>query len=260
VDFDILKKALDLRYGENQLIDHHSKDYLDKIFQLQLRLPEKNEFEMKKYLDSIASFLQTEEYKLLYSGFPHNPRKIKKIINLVYFLSSNLPDEWFNEQLPMAIIWAICVSEYPKLAIIANINSKIIAHLAIFIFLANVEYGEIQSILERIRDPIKGSNIYFRKEEYYISSNIFETINMKNSIIKGLDYISSNYSAFYFLWTIGHYYFFNINIKNDDMHKDNDIKKNLRQSTNGLLKDKHNSKENETKDKCLDYIFFWINP
>ena len=59
---------------------------------------------MKKYLESVASFLQPEEFDLLYSGFPHNPRKIKKLLNLIYFLSTNSSEKDFNDKLPLIII------------------------------------------------------------------------------------------------------------------------------------------------------------
>jgi KAP family P-loop domain len=90
VEMGMLERAWRVRYGEDHAGNHRGTDFLDKIFQLRLSLPEKDEYEMKKYINSIAAFLQPEEFNLLYSGFPHNPRKIKKVLNLVYFLSTNL--------------------------------------------------------------------------------------------------------------------------------------------------------------------------
>ena len=55
--------------------------------------------------------------RLLVSGCKRNPRKIKRILNLVYFIILGLPEDTnLGQKVDLVISWCVLASSFPKLA------------------------------------------------------------------------------------------------------------------------------------------------
>jgi hypothetical protein len=127
VDMKKLERAWDLRYKGYEIAKMEGKDHADKIFQLKLSLPPKEAEAIKEYVRWLATSLPPDLSQLIAEGCPPNLRKIKRILNLIYFLSKGTPEEGFDKVFPLIVIWSIVTVAYPELAriISANPNSLI---------------------------------------------------------------------------------------------------------------------------------------
>jgi hypothetical protein len=114
-DFRMLSYAWELKYKQ---INIHSKieaaHHLDKIFQLVLSLPHKADEDI---LSFISNYISSPTLKSLINiGCSKNPRKIKKILNLIYFNSKLMPNSIFATAFPLLVIFCI-VSVRSKLLV-----------------------------------------------------------------------------------------------------------------------------------------------
>lgn len=132
VDIRKLERAWELRYRSGSNTASEGKQHLDKIFQLRLAMPEKTSEEIEKYLDSLATSLNEKEKVLIKTGFPKNPRKVKRILNTVYFLSLEADETSLQRLFSMFIIWAVISLEYPTLATLVKSNWKTLIQMALF--------------------------------------------------------------------------------------------------------------------------------
>ena len=117
VDIDKIEKAWQLRYN-NKVAETEGRDYIEKIFQLKLSLPFKGDADINAFLTHLfPRFMSDERKRLLVSGCKRNPRSIKRLLNLVYFIILGLPeDEHFEKKIDLVISWCILVSFFPELA------------------------------------------------------------------------------------------------------------------------------------------------
>jgi hypothetical protein len=111
----MLSYAWELKYKQTNT---HSKieaaHHLDKIFQLVLSLPQKTDEDI---LSFISNYISSPTLKSLINiGCSRNPRKIKKILNLIYFNSKLMSDSIFTSTFPLLVIFCI-VSVRSKLLI-----------------------------------------------------------------------------------------------------------------------------------------------
>jgi len=131
VDMEKLERAWALRYNQTDTAIQEGKDHIEKIFQLRLTLPPKDKRHLQSYVNELASSLPDEIKNLVVNGCPHNPRKIKRILNLVYFLSKEMPDKDFQSYFPLVVIWCILTSSYSELARIVKENYKSLVPMAL---------------------------------------------------------------------------------------------------------------------------------
>jgi predicted KAP-like P-loop ATPase len=88
LDTKKVERAWELRYGKTTTSLQEGKDHIDKIFQLRLALPPKEKMEIKSYINKLARTIPDETAtNFIIKGCPANPRKIKRILNLLYFLA-----------------------------------------------------------------------------------------------------------------------------------------------------------------------------
>lgn len=132
VDMNKIERAWKLRYNTDDS-SAEGREHIEKIFPLKLSMPPKDQSEVKKYVELMCSTLAKSEQDIIVNGCPPNPRKIKRLINLVYFVLRSLDDKKdFDAKIPLVIIWCILTSVYPTLAgIIRDEPKSLIQMIAI---------------------------------------------------------------------------------------------------------------------------------
>lgn len=202
VDMKKIERAWQLRYNKEEGLAE-GRDHIDKIFQLKLSLPPKTPNEIKKLVDSIVpeNTLADVEKNLIIHGCPPNPRKIKRVLNLVYFILKGLPDdEDFDKKVPLVIIWCILVTSFPELA---KIIKKDVNSLITMSFLCNDshEFSVFSNHWAEIREHrVNGRFIDFGNGSILPARSISE-IGMK-----GLEYVFENENAFNLFKVFGMHY------------------------------------------------------
>jgi len=127
-----LQRAWTLKHdGSFNSLDD-GRDHMEKIFQLILSLPPKAffpEYQNKEYANQlIKDYLRNltnelDNYpclqELVASIIPPNPRKIKRVLSLVYFIGKNMQitnDPEFTDIFPLILIWSVATSYFSNLA------------------------------------------------------------------------------------------------------------------------------------------------
>lgn len=124
-DLEKLEKAWELRYGKSMIHATESKNHIDKIFQLTINLPPKDNTNMEKYLDSINhdnEFLDNSVKEIILNGCKPNPRSFKRVLNLInilWFLCKKHSIETIGKKSILTSL-AIMSIQYPQLLLIQN--------------------------------------------------------------------------------------------------------------------------------------------
>ncbi len=129
VDITKLERAWVLKHkGQSESVNE-GKEHLDKIFQLKLELPPKNDAMIIQYIETITQNLPDEIKRFLRRGIPYNPRKIKRALNLAYFISNNIEEKEFPTLFPYVLIWSILTTSFPEISRFVRESPKILIHL-----------------------------------------------------------------------------------------------------------------------------------
>jgi len=137
VDMRKIERAWKLRYNTDDA-SIEGLEHIEKIFPLKLSLPPKSSEEIQKYVKVMCSSLSETEQNIIVNSCPSNPRKIKRIVNLAYFILKNLDDdENFDYKVPLVLIWCILTSLYPKLADLIKQEPRSLIQMALPIVLFN---------------------------------------------------------------------------------------------------------------------------
>ena len=118
VDMNKIERVWQLRYN-NELAVTEGRDHIEKIFQLNLSLPFKHDADIDKFVSLLCrrSLMNSDGKKLLVSGCKRNPRKIKRILNLVYFTVLGLPEHMDSEyEVDLAISWCVLATSFTEFA------------------------------------------------------------------------------------------------------------------------------------------------
>jgi len=203
VDMGKIERAWQLRYN-NMAGLTEGREHIDKIFQLKLSLPPKDPDDIKELVSTIMpeNSLSQVERSLIIDGCEPNPRKIKRLCNLVYFILKGLPDDdEFDDKVPLVISWCILTTSFPELAKIIKIDPSSLIRMSFTCFQIGL-FHLLNNSWERMKkDKASGRSIEFGDKDV---SALFLT----NSTTKGLEYIIKNQNefAFKFLQTFGKYY------------------------------------------------------
>jgi GTPase SAR1 family protein len=207
VDIRKLERAWELRYRNGSTITSEGKQHLDKIFQLRLAMPQKTTEEMERYLDSLTTTLHENERVLVKTGFPRNPRKVKRILNIVYFLSLEADEESQQRLFPMFIIWAVISLEYPELAALIKTNWITLIQLCLYSYHID-QYENLKLLLPKIKRVIPDqTNIHLNKLPITYRHLLATTV-------EGFELIIGKPDLFEFLRAVA--IFFGMRVNNDD--------------------------------------------
>ncbi len=156
-DFEILEKALGSKYGYNHTTE--TRQYLEKIFQFITSLPEKKDEDI---VDFISQYISSELIGLLIlKGSNKNPRKIKRLINFIYFSSILIEEPHFNNTFPLLVLWSVIGIKSKSLIKIFQKN--------FVLFVSSVIIVNSYDTFQEFKD-IKNSNYIFGREEIDVYS------------------------------------------------------------------------------------------
>jgi hypothetical protein len=209
VDITKLERAWKLRYSNNLTATLEGKEHLDKIFQLRLSLPEKTSAQMEEYVKSLVSSLSDSEKLLIKEGCPRNPRKVKRILNLVYFLSSEASEDLRGKLFPMLIVWAILTVEFSEIVILIKSNWKTLIQMSLYSRHLD-EFENLKLVIPNIRNVIKGAT------NVNLNGLTITYKQILQSTIEGFDKVLENESLFNFLKAIAKRYDMQVNNNNSD--------------------------------------------
>ena len=100
--------------------ENETDEYFDKIFQLKLALPSKNLSLMSDFITHLGPSYIGESEKSLINSSTSNPRKIKQILNLIFYglkygkLNKKLTSANMNLYYPITVTWSIISVLYPQ--------------------------------------------------------------------------------------------------------------------------------------------------
>lgn len=201
VDMTKLERAWALRYNNKETAIEEGRDHVDKIFQLKLGLPPKDAKEVEEYVKKLAETLPDRIRKLVVDGCPHNPRKIKRVLNLIYFIASQIEDESFDRLFPLVVIWAIATSTYPKLARIIEGEPYSFVQMGLVVN-DSANFDVLKRYEQRFVDVASGRSSLTMKEGSINWTDVFRpTLDGLNYVIKNNDV-----EAFDFLKVTGNYF------------------------------------------------------
>jgi KAP family P-loop domain len=235
VDMNKLETAWELRHGslsfsETGTLKSEGKDHVDKIFQLKLSLPLKDENEIARFVEKKAQSIPFELRNLITRGCPNNPRRIKRVLNLIrYLLITNKEDsDTFQKTFPVLVIWSICTLVYPDLSKIIRKWPQSLVQIALFVrYIPNFEDWHYK--IELLKSMSSGTHYRFRENLIIPHNRIFnpnttedpDKILVKYPTVRALEYLKNNEQAYYFLKIIADLY----NI--EDKHQNNDLSEAL---------------------------------
>lgn len=87
---------------------------------------------------------------LIINGFPPNPRKIKRVLSLAYFIGKNIkiPINQFEEVFPLVVIWSVITLYFHGLADILVKSPYLLSHICVVV--ANtLDIGNLELKLDR---------------------------------------------------------------------------------------------------------------
>ena len=143
--------------------------------------------------------------------------KIKRILNLIYFITKGIIEEKFETLFPIIIFWSIITITYPELTALFKITPGALIQLS---FIANKMNNyefllQNQQLIERIDIQNARSN----QSPTQLDLNNREKISIKSfmgSTLKGLYLIVEDYNKFRLFMAIGKYYDFKVDFSQEN--------------------------------------------
>jgi hypothetical protein len=186
---------------------------------------------MLLYLNNLTSYLPHDLAHLIVKGSYSNPRKAKRIINLLYFLTHTLEENEFYHTFPLLVIWCILTLVFPNIArILRHSPIDLIDIIAICLYY-NTFYNFTKNFQNLNFNDLRDNNptIYYTPNVYVAASYLTQYTR------QCLNVILNNRNLFDFLKECGKYF------KIDEQI--NEIKKNPPNEMEGVISEFHNSFE-----------------
>lgn len=169
VDMTKIERAWELRYNsETGTVE--GREHVEKIFQLKLSLPPKSDEELEKYAKQFAESFADTDIKYLINNTPRNPRKIKRTLNLLYFLLLNLEIPGKNQKeknknlniyLETLITWISLTMNHPDIAKTVSLSPSYL--IIASTICKDVEYfDKLKKLLVKMEDPDKWNQNPYR--------------------------------------------------------------------------------------------------
>lgn len=91
IDITKIERAWELRY-DSKIGKIEGREHVEKLFPLKLALPPKSQQDLATYVKNLAGSLSDADIEFILHNSQFNPRKIKRMLNLLYVVLLNLPD------------------------------------------------------------------------------------------------------------------------------------------------------------------------
>ena len=184
VDMKQIERAWELRYNSNTG-KIEGKEYIEKLFPVVFSLPPKTDDDVGNYLDSLVNL--NDKYSKLRShlikSLTSNPRKIKRMLNIIFFLIYNYDLDNYDVntesniiqecQLHFSLIitWVSLTINHKKISEILQIEPSAIIPITLFLNMFN-SFTEFKKTYEKVK---LAGQISIRKDniQHKFSSEIF---------------------------------------------------------------------------------------
>jgi hypothetical protein len=157
----------------------------------------KERAQVEAYINTLVGSLPRREQKLIVEGCPSNPRKIKRILNLAYFLTKGTEESLVEKYFPFLVIWSIATIAFPDLAsIVKDSPIKSLVQMSLMAY----HIGEIEQLLRKlpaIKIALEQNSTFGLSDSLSMSYKNFDPTTMR-----GLEYASRDPKAFDFLKAI----------------------------------------------------------
>ena len=174
VDMKQIERAWELRY-KSDLVKIESKEYIEKLFPIIFSLPPKTDDDVGSYHDSLVA-LNDKHGKLrthLVESLTSNPRKIKRMLNIIFFLIQNydLKNIEVSEEMDIRkqcqlhfsfiITWAVLTINHRKISEVFQTEPSAIIPIALFFNM----FDSFTEFKEEYMKMNKDKNPYIKKGE-----------------------------------------------------------------------------------------------
>ena len=197
VDMKQIERAWELRYNSD-LVKIESKEYIEKLFPVIFSLPPKTDDDIGNYIGSLVP-IDEEHDKLrlhLIESLTRNPRQIKRMLNIIFFLIQNYDLENIDINAPMdikeqcqlhfsfIITWVALSINHRRIAAIFQAEPSAIILITLFFskFNSFIEFKETYTT----KDPLNEINIVKNNITHQFQPKSFtsNTIDILNIIIE----------------------------------------------------------------------------
>jgi predicted KAP-like P-loop ATPase len=202
--------------------ENETDEYFDKIFQLKLSLPEKEQKVVSDFIRNLNPSYIGDEEKNLINLSTSNPRKIKQILNLIFFslkyskLSAKLSGN-LSEYYPIIVTWSIINVLYPRFGNILKTHPSSLNEILDFISLIKItEKGFYAGSKVNVDDEKLAEEVFMELNNFpkYDANHYLtqkrRTISMLSA--KCLKIMGEDFSLFSFFWHVLEYLKSNIKI------------------------------------------------
>lgn len=207
-DIDKLEKAWELRYNKSMIRFDESKNHIDKIFQINIKLPTKVNSKMYEFLDSFTkdnSFFTTLVKDIIVNGCNPNPRSFKRILNLLHILSFLDKKYGVSQNHNKAILTSVAIMsiQYPLLLHYVRQDPRIFFVLTLLA--ANYETHNELKKYERELQEINYGNVDRSQSPLQIKTKtkFFSLNKLTSDVIEALKFLAKDKYAFSLMNTIG---------------------------------------------------------
>ena len=201
-DMEKSERAWQLRYNNKEGLEE-GRQYIDKIFQLKLSLPPKDASQIETFVRKIIpDNLTRVEREFIIKGCPPNPRKIKRILNLEYFiLKGLLDDQDFNDMAPLVIVWCILTTSFIDLAKIIKNDPDSLLRISL-ICLKHNSFVTLNNVWPKMKADAE-KNATIQLDQWILSASF-----ITDATRQGLEYIieKNHDDAFNLLKNIASHY------------------------------------------------------
>lgn len=201
-DMEKIERAWQLRYNNKEGLEE-GRRHIDKIFQLKLSLPPKDASQIEAFVHKIVpNNLISVERDFIIHGCPPNPRKIKRILNLEYFiLKGLLEDQDFDAMVPLVVVWCILTTSFIDLAQIIEDDPDSLLRMSL-ICSNHSSFAALNNFWPKMKKDIENHTL-IQIDQSNLSNSF-----INNTTRQGLEYIieKNHDDAFNLLQNIASYY------------------------------------------------------
>jgi len=199
IDMKKISVAWDIKHQGHGTAILEGKEHVDKLFQLKLKIPTKSIDDLMKYVEDLVKNLPEKERGLISMSVNQNPRKIKIILNTLYFLVKELQLAKSNSNLiPQLLTITLLSVMYNEIFQIIKKNPTSF-YDAMLVCLMCLDFKELKDNMDTI------PKIHANKNSVDLHRGRINSTNISKSGIEILEHIKNNEDIFSFVINIATY-------------------------------------------------------